>query len=357
MSAPADVPLLEPIEGVLAIVDHGHMTGTNKLGLLLVLLDAAAEVGPDQTITATDLAQRHLETHWEHARPFTGDTVLRQVTSTANTQTMIQIATVRDSLPAQISNRPFERARPHINPQVWSDAVEAVEAALWANPIARLQTLPGDPPPFLYRRHSRPHRIEFLPGVTAALARHAAVLRPLLEFRFARFVAHANKTLLGPSVEQQLHEHLFGQQRHMPPPPVREQLIEIQNGRCIYTHQPLTGTRLPVDHVIPWSRQRLSMIENFIITTTPTNSTKTNLLLGPEMIERWWNHLHNNGPDLESIAVDYGWPTDPERIITVTRAIYNALPEGTGLWEGPAGVVPLTGTAKTGTLQTLAAKA
>ena len=43
--------LLSPIEGVLALLDEGAATGTNKYGLLLALLELAPEVGPDGVIT------------------------------------------------------------------------------------------------------------------------------------------------------------------------------------------------------------------------------------------------------------------------------------------------------------------
>ena len=49
---------LEPIEGVLAILDHGSVTGTNKYGLLLALLDVAPGCSTDGVIEASTLAER-----------------------------------------------------------------------------------------------------------------------------------------------------------------------------------------------------------------------------------------------------------------------------------------------------------
>ena len=43
--------LLSPIEGVLAVLDEGAATGTNKYGLLLALLEMVSGVGaPEDSI-------------------------------------------------------------------------------------------------------------------------------------------------------------------------------------------------------------------------------------------------------------------------------------------------------------------
>ena len=54
------------------------MTGTNKLGLLLTLLDLAPTLdGESPCIARQEVAERYLDIHWEHARPYQGIT-LRQ---------------------------------------------------------------------------------------------------------------------------------------------------------------------------------------------------------------------------------------------------------------------------------------
>ena len=64
-----DPGTLDPIQGVLEILERASMTGTNKLGLLLVLLDFAPErTEGDQSISKKDLATRYLDIHWG-ARP------------------------------------------------------------------------------------------------------------------------------------------------------------------------------------------------------------------------------------------------------------------------------------------------
>ena len=78
--------LLSPIEGMLAVLDQGAVTGTNKYGLLLALLELAPEVDPDGVIDLERLATKSIEIQWDHVRPF-GDAVLRQVTATKRENT------------------------------------------------------------------------------------------------------------------------------------------------------------------------------------------------------------------------------------------------------------------------------
>lgn len=73
-------PQLDPVEGVLAVLDQGSATGTNKFGLLLALLDLAPSVGNDEILLVSRIAEKLIELHWDHARPYR-KVRLRQVTS------------------------------------------------------------------------------------------------------------------------------------------------------------------------------------------------------------------------------------------------------------------------------------
>ena len=62
---------LDPIGGVLQILDRARMSGTHKLGLLLTLLDLipSLEEG-SEFLPMTDIAERYFEIHWQHGRPY-----------------------------------------------------------------------------------------------------------------------------------------------------------------------------------------------------------------------------------------------------------------------------------------------
>jgi hypothetical protein len=335
---------LDPVEGILAVLDQGRTTATSKLGLLLCLFDLAPEMRLDGELPLRTLAERHIALHWDHPRPF-GHHVLRQVTSgnRDNTTLVLEVARLRSELPVGLENRPFDLVRHHLSQVGWDRAVAEVGKDLWRNPVARLQNLPGEPPPFLYTVADGPKRLGFLDGVVDALVRFCPILRTLVEQRFADFVARTNRSVVGTPPAASVHEHLFGAGRLMPDQVLRARLVELQGGRCLWSEQPLGRARgTPVDHVIPWSRQRLSVLENLAMTTPPVNSSKSNLLLGPRMVERWAGHLAAEGPALRRLAEEHGWGSDLGRALRTARSHYAAALPSFGVWDGlDVGVRPL----------------
>lgn len=336
-------PQLDPVEGILAVLDRGSATGTNKFGLLLALVDLAPSVGSDAILPVSRIAEKLIELHWDHARKYP-DAPLRQVTSgnKENTTVLLEIIKLRDVVDA---NLPFERARLKIEELTWREAVNVVARGTIKNPLPRLQQLSGDPPPFLYERLAgSPAQIQFVDGALKALVRYGPVLRDLIEFRFVRFVAKANRATLGTPVEDQLAEHLFGAERHMPPVPMRHDLWTVQQGKCLYTDSAVedpagAGTRASsVDHVVPWARVRLSAAENFLITANLTNSAKSDVLLAPELLSRWVNHLSTQQEAIATVAKDYGWPSNLSRVARVASAQYRHASPTIPVWRGQPGL-------------------
>lgn len=335
---------LDPVEGILAVLDQGRTTATSKFGLFLCLFELAPEVSPAGEVPLRTLAERHIALHWDHPRPF-GHRVLRQVTSgnRDNTTLVLEVARLRSELPVELESRPFDLVRHRLSQVGWERAVAEVSKDLWRNPVARLQNLPGNPAPFLYTVADGPKRLVFHDGVIEALVRFGPILRTLVEQRFADFVARTNRAVVGTPPAASVHEHLFGAGRLMPGQGLRASLVELQGGRCLWSGQPLDGAQgAPVDHVIPWSRQRLSVIENLAMTTPSINSSKSNLLLGPRMVERWVEHLAGEGPALRRLAQEHGWGSGLERALRTARSHYAAALPSLGVWDGPeAGVRPL----------------
>ena len=352
---------LDPIQGVLEILNRASMTGTHKLALLLVLLDLAPEVVEgDQRISTYRLASRYLDIHWEHGRPY-GDTVLRQTSSKkerrdgtlADDATVMQeIYKLRNFLVGErrgiIRDKPFHLVRYHMEQleknREWEvmlqQALSKIGDALWKNPIRRLQRLPGNPRPFLFEQKGRKRGILLLKHVPEKLTQFSGVLRPLIEFRFSERVTSINHH--GQHApKQSIHTHLFGRTRIIPPDKMKRELAKLQGWRCIFTGEPLDRTSLSSDHVLPWSRHRLSQIENFIITTKTVNSGKSDSLAGPDIIKRWLYHIRHNREAIRDLAQRFRWPTDAIHLIQVTSRIYESTAPGTGVWQGGQGIQPL----------------
>ncbi len=339
------------------------MTGTHKLGLLLVLLDLAPEsIGCDQRISLGRLTSRYLDIHWEHGRPF-GDIILRQTSSKkkrhdgslADNATVIQeVLRLRDFLVrikcGNLQDRPLEFVRFRLEQiekhQEWNDALHEslrkIGIDLWRNPISRLQELPGNPRPFLFERLKHKRGIRFLNNVPERLTRFSGALRPLVEFRFAERVTAINQLGI-QSPHQGIYSHLFGKVRVMPPNAMKNEMVKLQDERCIFTGEALEESALTLDHVIPWSRNRLSHIENFVITTKTVNSRKSDSFLGPDMIRRWLSHVSNNSEAIRDMAQRFGWPTDLNHVVHVAMRMYEAAVPSTGVWQGERGIHSLGG--------------
>ena len=296
---------------MLEILGHGRMTGTNKLGLLLTLLDLAPTLDEETPSVALDeLAKRYLEIHWEHARPYNGEQ-LRQMSGTngKDTTVMKEIKKLRDLLKNKTRGDPSDKPLAVVELSVkktdlWNNeldtALESVRKALLKNPVRLLQNLPGNPEPFLYDLNSD-KSLTLLPGVAQSLTRFGGVLRPLVEFRFAQEVMKINHKTFKLPVDD-VHSHLFGRKRVMPRQEMRDDLVEIQDERCIYTGDRLSRGGNSLDHVVPWSRARLSHIENFVMTSPTVNSSKSDSLLAPSEMEKWFSHVENKSSRLKKCA-------------------------------------------------------
>lgn len=350
-------PQLDPVEGILAVLDEGSTTGTNKFGLLLALIDLAPSVDSDRVLSVSRIAEKLIELHWDHAKPYRGST-LRQVAS-GNRENTTFLLVVKDLQEDDGAALPFEQARLKIDDRAWRTAVSEVSRGTLKNPLPRLQHLPGDPPPFLYESVSgSPARIRFVDGALEALVQYGPILRDLIEFRFVRFVADKNRASLGTSVADQIDEHLFGASRHMPPVAMRHDLWIIQDGRCLYTGGSVgdparSGSRASLDHVVPWARVRLSAAENFLVTATATNSAKNAVLLAPDLLNRWVEHLKRNNEEIASVARQYGWPSDLEGLAAVAIAQYRHSRPASPAWRGVAGVEALSERGRTRALELL----
>ena len=352
---------LNPVLGVLDILDRAAMTGTIKLGLLLTLLDLAPTLSGDaRSIPRAALAERYLEIHWEHARPYNGVT-LRQNSSRKkrkdgtvadDTLVMQEIRRLREVLkdngrgdlqdkPLQMVRRVLEGSEWHLQWQEELDtALARVQVALLKNPVRLLQVLPGKPDPFLYDLAEDRSGLQLRPGVAESLTRFAGVLRPLIEFRFAQAVMRINRETLELPIDD-VYSHLFDRERIMPPVKMRQELARIQRERCILTGRSLAATGRSLDHVLPWSRARFSQVENFLMTTPSVKSKKSDSLLAPAALERWLRYLKENSEKIRKCAQAHNWPTDIDRVRSVTLNTYQAIDATTGVWDSESGIGPL----------------
>ena len=310
---------IEPIQGILTILEESNFTATSKLGLLLALIELAPEVS-DGTLGIDRISEKLIEIHWSHAEPYIGfseEGILRQVNSTNENTTLIKVIMELKKYLSQNGDNStaFESSVAKLPEKEWKKAITEVSKATKKNPLKLLQKVGGEELQFLYTCAGKV--IIFNAEALMSIKVYGHVLREMIQYKFTNFILTKNSKLLGTVDKTNLdvQQFLFGDDRHMPPEIIRQRLVELQHGKCVYTGEKLTRDKNSLDHVLPWSRLRVSSIENFVITTITTNSRKSNALPGISMLSKWAAFELDNKDSIKKLALEYGWVTDFNRVV------------------------------------------
>lgn len=329
---------------LLTLLDEGSFATTYKYGVLLALLDCCLEyAGGDGTaptsLTTRQVADAALGLYWQHAAPFSDDTLLRQ-SGTGQAEVVTLIHRYR----AQRHVDPFAplgRCRTD-DPAGIDRLLDEVEWKLVEMPLPRLQKLSGTMDAFIYTigweegikpsewkdGATFPNTILFVEGAAAHLLRFAPLLRPLIQRQWASKVARLNPGLVQ---DAGLEAFLFGHTR-IPLKQVGRPLRDLQDNRCFYCDARL-GVKADVDHFLPWARHPDNGIHNLVAAHPGCNNSKRDFLAAAAHVDRWTARSTGNGPDLDAIASAARWEAQPRRTLTVARAMYLPLTPDARLWQ------------------------
>jgi len=381
---------------ILQVLERGSFVATYKYAVLLALLDLSVEHTrrngePSDTFTTRQLAEKVIELYWGHARPypevgavlrqntgrqatilheiegwqrrFPDRALLTQARRSAEFEDLVdEVEWVLIHMPLPKLQRVGKGEHRFLYEIDWSDDVERKEGWIrayqrslrgdaGADAAARSRgrrerlagpaseelrgtTVPvgsrasgGSPAP---ASGSFDNRIRLRPGVGEGLIALSGLLRPLIEERWTAMVSSINKL-----PEAKLGEFLFGSER-VDSKPVRAGLRQLQAGRCFYCGRELQST-YDVDHFLPWALHREDAIENLVLADRACNGKKKHHLASQQHLESWLRRIDGGEPSaafLSEIADQASWETDPERVVSIARATYLRLPEGTPLWQG-----------------------
>jgi HNH endonuclease len=234
-------------------------------------------------------------------------------------------------------------------PSDYQAMLDLVEATVAAQPLPRLQAVGSAETtfPFIYDldwgpretfsaarlRRDGPHgpAIRLRPGAGDELIRLGPLVRPLVEVHWTRMVAEINGVA---KAELDLHRHLFGADRLIPPEPLRDGIAALQADRCFYCRGSL-GARPEADHFIPRVRRGVDAVENLVLADRACNNDKRDLLPGPPLAAAWARRIEHHVDRLAQLATASRWDTDPQATAAVARSIYSHLPQGgIPLWLG-----------------------
>ncbi len=352
--------LVEIVEQVVAILDHGSFTSTYKQAVLLALVDLCKELtgpggGLPQTVTTRQLAQKVVELYWPQTLLWRGQQVLSQ-----NASGLGKIVALVQGLRAFVSTKfpgtvSLVQVQQVAEPS-YREVVEKVEWILIEKPLPKLQRVGGMVHNWLYTinwndtdnaprkgavrayqredRRSFDNRIFLAPEVAECFVAMHAILRPLIMQHWAMKVANLNTLDV-----TYLHDFMFGADRPSLEP-IRRDLRKLQDGRCFYCRATLPSSS-HVDHFIPWSRHPENGIHNLVVSHRGCNTSKSNLLAAHEHVQRWRTWIFERHDDLSDIANRRTWPADVDRVVAIARAVYSHAPDRMSLWQASGALVPV----------------
>ena len=342
-------------EKLLGLLDSGRYTATYKFAVLAALIDVCVEgVDADgrapERVSARRVGVRVLELFWRHARPYRADDegvrYLRH--STQANDLVSRITAFRDEH-GFAAGVPVEVARGRV-PDAFAALEDHVVTTVIRMPLPKLQRFAAGggfhEDRFLYdyswpdevsvarvRRTDFDDTLRLRPGVGEWLVRLAGVLRPIVQQRWAAFVAQRSRDVVEAAW---LDDFLFGTTRAALER-VRLPLLEVQDGRCFYCRQPAPTATTHVDHFVPWVRHPDNGLTNLVAAHDRCNNAKRDSLAAAGHLERWLERTQPGSPEHGAVAEIHratGWPSDTGRTLGAARAVYLWIPDGTLLWQG-----------------------
>jgi hypothetical protein len=344
---------------LLRVIEEGKRTGTQKLVTLLAIgnaleraTDSADGTVPDALPIAT-VADEVILVMWQQVAPFVpldgGEPVrLRQMRPNGRGAYTFFDATLRAHQAAEQLEHPTWPEFVVAEPQFVAGLRHEVIRALVKNPLPRLQTFTSGPFEFLYRwpwgpdkspttvstKQNRPEPVvEFLPGRAELLLAFAPMVRPLVEATFVSDIARYNQM---DRAENALRDHLFGSARIAFPTKLRDQLRELQDGRCFYEPDgpAVPASKLHVDHFVPWIRHPNNAAENLVVAHGSCNGSKNDMFAAADHLSRWAGGIGAR----RDVGTELGFShttvfSDPVRSVGIARRGYQLLPDGFPLWR------------------------
>jgi hypothetical protein len=256
-SLPSPQQQLSFLQQLQRILSEGGFVATYKYALLHALADLCVlkgeDTGAELRLKTREISEQIIELYWRQAGPFPAPNSREPVVLQQNTGSQAAIlnhliSTRRefgDSL-AQVRGRA----------EAWEKLVAHVDVTVREMPLWRLQTVGGEQLSFLYENHNdrRVREITLRPGVAYCFRAFYDLITDLIRSAWLRFVRSNNALVLGETGN--LSTFLFGSERSGLAV-YRPILMEVQRGACFYCGKDL-GTRMDVDHFIPWARYRRS---------------------------------------------------------------------------------------------------
>jgi len=319
-SAEQQIQFLNSIQRVL---DEGQFTSTYKYALLLAIADICVEEGnraaeSELEIPVERIAEMFVTYYWRQSAPYThpggdpGGHVLLQ-NPKKQAEIVSQLKRERDRhgealLPLLHDQRSRERI------------VRGVAKVVGKMPLDKLQNVGSGKEMFLYDDSDVSKSIKLLSGVCYCFRTHHTLIRNLVRGAWLHLVRRLNGGVLGE--EADLHDFMFGGERTLLTP-VRPLLRELQQDKCFYCGERLTGQKVEVDHFIPWSRYPVDLGHNFVLADERCNRNKSDTLAATAHLEHWLDQIQRSPVELDSAFAELMIPMNRGRSVRIANWAYS----------------------------------
>lgn len=311
------------LNNIQRVLDEGQFTSTYKFALLLAIADICVEEGnlaaeSELEIPVERIAELFITYYWRQSAPYAhpgGDPGGHVLLQNPNEQAKIV------SLLRRERDRHGDALLPVLHNQRSRDRiVRGVAKVVAKMPLDRLQNMGGGKKIFLYDDADVSKSIKLLSGVCYCFRAHHTLLRNLVRGAWLQVVRKLNGGILGE--ETDLHDFMFGGERTLLTP-VRPLLRELQQDKCFYCGERLTGQKVEVDHFIPWTRYPVDLGHNFVLADERCNRNKSDTLAATTHLERWVDQIRRSPAELENAFAELTIPMNLDRSVRIANWAYS----------------------------------
>jgi 5-methylcytosine-specific restriction endonuclease McrA len=309
-----EVTFLRKIQRIL---EEGDFVATYKFALLQSLADLSVEEEPEPdgtlTLSLGQIAEKFVEYYWRQARPYQGDSVLKQNTG--------QQAAIINRVSEMQGRYEVSLTAARHDASGWDTLTRQVARIIEGMPLWRLQLVGDREDEFLYR-HDRydGSRIHLEPHVAACFRSFHGFIITLVRSAWIEQILkiRSNRDLLGEQGD--LAAFLFGTERS-PLNEYRSILRRHQESQCFYCGRRVTGEGV-LDHFIPWTRYPVDLGHNFVFADARCNSAKRDHLAATAHLARWKSQNLDCASELEPLFNEFLLRHDAQRSIQIASWAY-----------------------------------
>lgn len=325
MSASVEIPSAEDqitfLKKIQALFDDSSFNATYKYALLITLTDLAIEYGDDLgnplELKSELIATRFSEIYWPQIKEFS--TGVRGTSSgvlSQNNGSQAEIITTLQNISEKLGVDDFSKVIDH---KIWQQKLGKITRTIWENPVFFLQ---DDSNQFIYKYSRNKTSLTLTPEAGFCFRKFSEFI---IQYAKQGWIEHIksnkrNQQIIGPIDD--LESFLFGNARESLNA-IRPLLLDYHSGKCFYCNKSILKNP-DIDHFIPWKKYPRNIAENFVLSCSSCNRSKSDMLAAKNHLEKWKSEIYPDNKRSILIA-QKGFINDPACSLRITKWAYQNL--------------------------------